>query len=137
MYTIEWNDDHSVGIKAIDDQHKELVKITNTLFQAIMDDRGFDILMEVLRELEAYVKVHFDFEEELMRRHGYSPIGLKEHIEEHETLTKQVSDFVDQVAAAGDTLDMEVFDFLRDWTDSHLLETDMQYKDFFQYLSIE
>lgn len=132
MYHIEWTDDNSVGVVAIDDQHKELVSITNRLFQAIMDDKGFSVLMDILIELEKYVDVHFSFEEELLKRHGYPQDLYEEHAAEHVELTQQVKDFVNMVEEAGETLDMEVFDFLRTWTDSHLSRTDMKYKLFLQ-----
>ncbi len=136
MHVIEWNEVNSVGVASIDEQHKVLVAITNKLFQAILDNRGIVVLMGVLRELEEYVKTHFSYEEELMRRYGYSPLELEEHIAEHRALQKQVSDFADEVGKEEDTLDIEVFDFLRDWMDVHLCETDMKYKDFFKNKTI-
>lgn len=131
MGKIEWTDDHSVGVQEIDDQHKELVKITNKLFQAIMEDRGASVLMDVLLELEEYVIYHFRYEEKLMIDYEYPALELKEHIEEHEALKAQVRDFIMTFSENEDTMDIEVFDFLRSWTDEHLAQTDAKYIDFF------
>lgn len=130
MYHIEWNEDNSVGVLSIDEQHKELVAITNRLFQAIMDDKGFSILMKILNELEEYADVHFSYEEKLLKEHGYPEAEYQEHVVEHVELTQQVKDFIDMVEEAGETLDMEVFEFLRTWTDTHLSRTDKKYTTF-------
>lgn len=131
MNEITWSESNSVGVKEVDDQHKKLVSLTNSLFQAIMEDRGFEILLGVLRELEEFVKYHFDYEEKLMVRNGCSPHELDVHIREHRNLTQRVSNFADRFERDGGTLDVEVFNFLRAWTDEHLSRTDQEYKQYF------
>lgn len=130
MNTIEWYDSYSVGIKEIDQQHMELVAITNKLFQAIMGERGHVVLLDILRELERYVAYHFDYEEHLLREHGYPELSLKEHAEEHELLKRQVQDFITDYAQHGDTMDVDVFGFLRTWTDEHLGQSDSEYSGY-------
>lgn len=130
MSNIQWTEDSSVGVMAIDDQHKELLVITDTLFQAILADRGFDVLLGVLNELAQYVSYHFDFEEKLLKQHGYSAVEYKDHVDEHVSLKRQVAEYIEKYSESGGTLDMEVYNFLRDWTDEHLQRTDMKYKRF-------
>jgi hemerythrin-like metal-binding protein len=127
---IEWNDAHSVGVESIDEQHRQLVVLTNRLFQAIVRDTGADSVPDVLTELERYVDYHFSHEEELLRKHGYPADALGRHIAEHRELTHQVYDFARKAREDSDIIDLEVFEFLRDWTTSHLLRTDMLYAGF-------
>lgn len=130
MNTIQWAEGDSVGNKEIDRQHKELVSLTNKLFQAILEDRGYEVVLGVLYELQQYAAYHFDYEEKLLIACDYPAIELKEHMDEHTNLKKQVNDFISEFSAYGDTLDIKVFDFLRSWTDEHLSQTDMKYRDY-------
>ncbi|QJB57620.1 bacteriohemerythrin [Pseudodesulfovibrio sp. zrk46] len=132
MPEIQWTEDHSVGVAEIDAQHKELVKITNRLFLGIMNDSAFQVLLDILYELERYVEYHFSYEEELLKTYGYSHQALVEHIEEHHRIKNQVSIFIKEYSSNWETMDIEVFDFLRDWTTDHLCTTDAMYKDFFK-----
>lgn len=131
MNEISWSDSDSVGVKEVDDQHKKLVTLTNTMFQAIMDDRGFEVLLSVLRELEEYVMYHFDYEEKLMAENGCPQEDLEIHVKEHRELTRQVSSFIDRFEREGGELDIELFDFLRTWMDGHLSRTDKEFKQYF------
>jgi hemerythrin-like metal-binding protein len=137
MEGIEWAEIYSVNVKAIDTQHKKLVAITNNLFQSIMDENGDEIVLDVLHELSKYAAYHFDFEEQLMREHGYPAVALHEHIQEHEALKQQVYEFIEECASSSEALDLSVFAFLRTWMDEHLRQTDALYKDFFKEKGVE
>ena len=67
----------------------------------------------------------------MMRDYGYPEAEFNEHVSEHDALKKQVSVYIEKCAAHEAALDMKVFDFLREWTTEHLIETDMKYKRFF------
>ena len=132
MGSIAWTETYTVGVKAIDEQHMELVAITNNLFQAIMDETGRDIVLDVLHELVKYAVHHFDYEEQLMREHGYPAVELHDHIQEHEALKQQVHVFIEECSRCSETMDVAVFAFLRTWMDEHLRQTDVLYKNFFE-----
>jgi hemerythrin-like metal-binding protein len=130
MDQIIWVDKDSVGITSIDNQHKQLVAITNTLFMAIMHDEGEEALKGILNDLENYTKYHFNYEEKLLTQHGYPKDKLASHIAEHRELTRQVHAFIQEAQDEPGTMDIKVFDFLRDWMSCHLSETDSQYSAF-------
>ena len=48
MSAFEWNDRLSVGVKSIDDQHKELVRMVNQLAEAMAKGQGKDVLGKFL-----------------------------------------------------------------------------------------
>ncbi len=137
MSEIDWDDDLSVGVPSIDDQHKQLIALTNSLFQAILEGRGFVVLMDILNELAEYAVTHFDYEEKLMKAYGYPEAELKAHICEHDALKEQVAEYIEKCTAHEVALDVKVFNFLRDWTTDHLIETDMKYKRFFYERGVE
>ena len=131
MSDLQWTENYSVGIPSIDRQHKRLVELNNRLFHAIMEDRGRKMALDVLDELIKYVKYHFSYEEKLLTECGFDPALLTEHIAEHRQLTEQVHAYRQQ-AGQEDALDLMVYDFLRDWTTSHLKQTDSKYAKFLQ-----
>jgi len=127
---ILWNDEDSVGVASIDEQHKELVAITNRMFQAIVRDAGVEAVLGILDEMARYAEQHFAHEEALLVEHGYPADMLASHVAEHRNLTGQVHDFIRKARENTDILDLEVYDFLRDWMTDHLQRTDRTYAEF-------
>jgi hemerythrin-like metal-binding protein len=117
---LEWSDALSVGVAAVDEDHKKLVSLVNALFSACFVGVGDEAVSAVLKELIDYTQYHFAREEAFLRSHG-SP-ALEPHAEEHRKLTEQVLAISRQGASA---LSDEVLQFLRDWLTHHILETDM------------
>ncbi|MFH1913676.1 MAG: bacteriohemerythrin [Pseudomonadota bacterium] len=127
---ILWNDENSVGVASIDEQHKQLVAITNSLFQAIVRDAGVEVIFGILDEMARYADQHFAHEEALLTEYGFPPDLLERHIGEHRDLTGKVHDFIRRARQNNDLIDLEVYDFLRDWMTDHLQRTDRTYADF-------
>ena len=71
----KWKDDFSVNIKSIDEQHQELFRIGNSLYNVVSINDGidrYDEIMEALYEMKDYAIYHFGYEEKLMKDNGYS-----------------------------------------------------------------
>ncbi|MEQ1630208.1 MAG: bacteriohemerythrin, partial [Gallionella sp.] len=76
-----WSEKYSVNIKAIDEQHKELVNILNRLFVAVSKREGDLVIAAILDALINYTQTHFALEERLMSQAKYK--DLVPHIAEH------------------------------------------------------
>jgi hemerythrin len=121
-----WNEKMSVGVVAIDDEHKTLVALVNELFDAIQAGTADDELAHVLDELVAYTASHFRHEEELFERMAYP--GGAEHKREHDDLTRQVLEIQAKVkAGVRGTLSLEVMNFLKNWLLNHMQSSDRRY----------
>ena len=129
MAYLDWKDSLSVGIKEIDDEHRELVNMVNDLHSAMSTGKGKDALGGVLDRLIDYTVSHFAHEEELMRKYSY-PDSFK-HTNEHRKLTKTAVD-VQTKFKSGQTigLSIEVMDFLRNWLTTHIQEVDNRFGAF-------
>jgi hypothetical protein len=68
---MDWSPALSVGIEAIDAQHRQLFSLLNGFHQASTDESDEALLREVVGELIDYTKIHFAFEETLLARHAY------------------------------------------------------------------
>ncbi|MBI5637704.1 MAG: hemerythrin family protein [Nitrospinae bacterium] len=128
MAFIPWEEKYSVGIKSIDDQHKKLFGMVNELSEAIPQGKGKEITGKILDELVKYTVSHFATEEEYFKKFAYPNTAA--HKKEHDELTKQASDVLNNFNSGKAVLSMAVMVFLKDWLYNHILKTDMLYKDY-------
>lgn len=129
METINWKNEFSVGVKEMDDQHKQLIAMINTLIAEQKNLTDPKTVADLLTEMTDYALVHFRAEEYLMAEYGYEQKGLQE---------KQHQDFIDKTISfytASDIgpniLSTALLDYLATWLIGHILKEDMKYKEFF------
>ncbi len=125
---LAWSDALSVGIAAVDEQHRKLIGLLNELHQSSAQGKGGETVRKVLGELVAYTASHFAFEEELLTKHGYPE--LPEHKAAHDKLAAEVVRFNDEFQAGRGQLTAELFMFLRSWLNGHIRGSDKAYGRF-------
>lgn len=124
---ITWKESYSVGIKAMDDDHKKLIILLNK-FQTAYDystDEAFE--QKALEELVAYTQFHFAREEEMMAEAGYE--DLENHKQQHQKMIAQVNVFVEKYRQDGHDSLNEVSQFLSQWLINHINGTDKLYSE--------
>ena len=132
---IKWSDvDYSVGIKTIDDQHKELIKYINQIYQSILDRNTKEVTIDVLGKLEDYAKFHFGFEEKIFSQIGYE--FTEEHIVEHRAFTDKIKYFQEGMINGHDVI-FSITNYLRDWLRIHIQKEDRKYALEFQKVGIK
>ncbi|MDR1143716.1 MAG: bacteriohemerythrin [Spirochaetaceae bacterium] len=129
---VSWSSTFSVGIKLIDDQHKELLNLTNDLFNHCVGDDAEEraYFEKVIHEAVKYVKIHFATEEKIMRKTNFS--GFLDHKREHEAFVLTV---VEQIQAfnEGKKFTLTAFTkFLKNWILTHIALQDKQYFEYFK-----
>lgn len=137
MAWIDWDPEYSVNIKLIDDQHKKLIGVINTLYDGLSGVPKGELLMpakeiinKAIDELSDYTRYHFGAEEELMRKHAYPEYIFHKGL--HDDFILKVTEFQDAFRRGKIlTLSMEIIKFLRDWLINHILNIDHQYSVFF------
>ncbi|AEE16315.1 bacteriohemerythrin [Treponema brennaborense] len=128
---VKWEKKFELGIPVIDEQHKHLVGLCNTLHNEIMQQRGRDgkvwqtSLSAALRETVNYTRTHFVAEEKLMSVSGFDQFSAhkKRHQDFIETITQTLSTF-DQ-ATLQTALDFSKF--LYEWILEHIAYEDKLY----------
>jgi len=130
MALMQWSDNLSVQIKEIDDQHKRLIELINSLHDAMLAKQGKQGLEKILGDLAAYTVYHFQTEEKYMQKFKY--VGFYTHKKEHDAFVKKVVDFQSEYATNKLGLSIEVLNFLKDWVSHHIQKTDKQYSSFFK-----
>lgn len=138
MY-FKWKDDYKVDVSEIDSQHKKLFEIGGRISELMgLDDEydHYDEIKEIFEELKDYTAYHFGYEEKLMEKYGYK--DLDAHKIEHAFMVKKINklekkDFDEDQRG----ISLDLVSFVSDWITGHILNTDLQYKEFFSKAGVK
>ncbi|HXK01883.1 MAG TPA: bacteriohemerythrin [Verrucomicrobiae bacterium] len=124
----EWKQEYSVGIGIIDGQHQNLFAMARDLYAAMSTGQGKLAVGRILDRLVHYTGVHFAYEERLMQQHSYP--NLAQHKAEHDALTKKVLALQADHAAGKVAMTIQLLQFLKDWLEHHIKESDHAYSPY-------
>jgi hemerythrin len=117
-----WKDEYSIGIDAIDLQHRLLILMINDLYAAIHENRSSEAIPEMLSRLHHYIQEHFSAEKSLMERFAYP--GSGEHLTEHDDMVRKIAELDAKYANGRFGGLAELVIYLRSWLDHHICRTD-------------
>lgn len=123
-HNLIWNEArHSVGIAAIDEDHRGIVERVNRLAEATMQGNcgSADALVD---DLVNFARAHFALEERLMAQYGFA--GLQEHKAEHDALLHQVYNLKRVCHLPQADKAAIIAAFLTDWAEQHILVADKE-----------
>jgi len=137
----KWKEEYCVNIDTIDRQHQQLFKLGNDIYNLLILDDGFDHydeIMNILGELYNYTSYHFNYEEELLKNLEYDSWDLKIHKAEHKGfLNKILKISEEQVDTEQRKVTLQLMEFIANWIEQHVLNTDKQYEDFLKIKGIK
>ena len=126
MAFFNWSDNLSVGVKALDDDHKKLMDMLNRLHEGMRTRQGKEVVGKILDSLVSYTAVHFAREEDLFARTGYPDA---EHKQQHKELVKKAEGLQSKYRSGECALSIETLDFLKDWLAIHIQGSDKKYSN--------
>lgn len=125
-FKFDWDESISVGIKEIDDQHKELFKIARDIEQMVLIKcHGVTSgkVIQVLAELREYATYHFYSEEVLISK--MNPQHLETHKEKHENFRRVILALNDgELKKCPNEILIEIRAFLKSWLFEHIVIED-------------
>jgi hemerythrin len=132
---VSWSPTLSCGVKIIDDQHKELLILTNDLFNHCIGDEEAEraYFKKIINEAVEYTKNHFSTEERIMQATRFT--GYKAHKQEHELFIYTV---VEQIKKFNETQKVSLLEFtrfLKNWILQHIAISDKQYFEYFKKIA--
>jgi hemerythrin len=127
---VEWDDRYSIGIPLVDEQHKELIRLTNSLYESCLqgDEAARENFKAAIRELVDYVKFHFGAEEQILKNIKYP--GFTVHKKQHEDFVRQVLEEVRNFEEGKKFVPNVFVRFLRDWILTHIAMEDTKYAEY-------
>lgn len=129
MQLASWSQEISVGVEALDDDHKHLIDMLNSLFEAGKSESSRDQLRDLFDQLMDYANVHFSREEKLMEEGDYPDLAA--HKESHAYFVDQISQLKSSYDADNMLmLKIDLILVLNEWLINHIQSTDMKYRPF-------
>jgi hemerythrin len=127
---IEWDARYSMNIQFIDDQHKELIRLTNTLYKGCLggDETARSYFMETIRGTVDYVAYHFSAEEKMLESIQYPDFA--QHKKEHEGFVKKILEDVGKFQGGKKFVPNEFVRYLKDWILTHIAIQDKKYSEY-------
>lgn len=129
MEKILWDEGFSVGVRDLDNQHKQIVMMVNTLIEMSDTKVNSEIISDTLTKMTQYAIDHFRTEEQYMLEYGYPEYSLQR--KQHQEFKRKTVDFCMETLVHKTTIPTEIFTYLKSWWTNHILKEDMKYKKFF------
>lgn len=119
-FSIEWNDSYLTGIDEIDNQHKMIFKLANSIST---QNTQLEIASSVL-ELYKYTRKHFNDEELFMEQNNYP--DLKLHQEMHNGLIENLNQISATQLRNNDSINAFKI-FIIKWIVEHIMVHDKKF----------
>jgi len=131
MELVQWSEKFSVGVRELDEQHQQLIKLLNLLIltQGTANTRS-ETISDTLMAMTRYAQAHFQAEEKLMEDYGFP--GLEEQKIQHRDFRKKTVAFSTATYYGVDQVPEALLEYLVEWWVHHILEDDMAYRSFFK-----
>lgn len=129
---LQWDESMSVGIPAIDEEHKHFIGLINTLNKSILGRHSPAIIRAHVKAIVDDAREHFSHEEALFKEWNYpdSHRHAKLHAESIEALQNLSGRFLFDDATEYELIDAGLK--IKHALVEHLLTEDMQYRDFYR-----
>jgi hemerythrin-like metal-binding protein len=131
MKLMTWTEAMSVGVPELDADHRVLIKVINELALNSANQDRDSVLRQCLYALLRYAEFHFGREEKVMEACGFP--GIDHHKDEHVAFTDHIQSLARKIdegeVAAGDVVDQDLLDYLKNWLFHHILIEDKAYSD--------
>lgn len=129
MLLFKWSKEYSVGVTVMDDHHKQLFNIINTLYD--MDAVVLKTnIIPLLEQLISYTEFHFGEEERLLERANYSGLSLQRIA--HREFVNKLKVYKEKVRSNPEMsvfVANEVSMTASDWLKGHILRMDKGYEN--------
>lgn len=123
MIYIVWNEHNNLGINIIDEQHKGIVSLINSLHFSIVENYSKETLRPIADSLKNYTAIHFKTELYLLQKTKYPE--LQSHKKLHDQLSAITLRTTVEADNQGDPLIL--LKFLKEWWLNHINTEDKKY----------
>lgn len=131
----EWEDNFLMGITEIDEQHTGFFNLVRDELNNT-DTTDPEKMMLIILRLEAYIKEHIMYEEELLEKSNY--VDLENHKNQHHYFIQKVESMKLELDYLNLTVYDKLIDFMKKWFLSHIINSDKKFEETVKnYLDIQ
>jgi len=132
---LEWSDRFTTDIVSIDQQHEQLIYLSQSLLNLLYD--GKSPLVEkqtAFKSLVDHTVAHFEYEERIMKNIGYP--NSEEHIKEHHDILAEVNKMsISVICGENEDNWKGLVSLIQVWVLRHIVASDMPISKFIQRTS--
>lgn len=121
---IVWNDRNNLNIPIVDEQHRGIVSIINSLHYFVKQGLAFQALLPTIIIMEQSSIIHFEAEQRLLKKYGYK--DYDNHFLLHAHLRESLKEIKSQTFLNKDP--DAVINFLKTWWINHINVEDKKYE---------
>jgi hemerythrin len=122
---LQWQEEYSVGVKELDDQHQNLLNIINSLLSEKEDEFDQNKLSIAISAMIHHAYIHFATEEQYLAQANYP--DFKPHVLDHVGFIMKTLELSLKVKDGTRENRLELLSYLKNWYSSHVLGIDRQY----------
>jgi hemerythrin-like metal-binding protein len=127
MPLLSWNQAYSVNEAELDNHHKKLFYLLNTVYENVMNSPEVDCVLPLIDELSTYTGYHFSTEEQYLREKEFHEIEA--HIAEHREFTNKIETIKTHYHGNNLEVAKELIIVLCEWLLRHVLKEDKKYSE--------
>ena len=122
---INWNPSYNLGIPIIDEHHRGIVSVINSLHFGMQKNYVKDMLLPIFDMILNYTRIHFQIEEGFLEKIDFP--NMAKHRELHYALTTELSATKRNIILDKDPY--QFMDFLRQWWINHICIEDLTFRN--------
>ncbi len=123
---IAWRSKYEQGVFIIDEQHRAIIAVINSLYYAMQNNHGIDMLHPVVGMIAEYTRIHFETEEEFHRKCDFP--DAEQHHSLHLELIRKMSKIARKSEDNKDPY--QFMQFLKDWWNNHICNEDRVFHEY-------
>ena len=127
MAALEWNYEYSIGVRELDNQHKQLIHLLNQSHYGKIADASIADHDITLIELMDYAAFHLKYEAQWLVKNGHA--ALCEGHKGNENLRKKVIRIQNYYFKAGKLDSERILSFMKRWIVNHIAEAKVSFYD--------
>ncbi len=125
MSLFTWKPEYSVNDAVLDDHHRKLFSLLNSVYENLMNSLEVDCVLPTIDQLSAYTRYHFATEEEYMREKGFP--GIDGHIAKHREFTQTIEELRSGYHNNDLEVTRELIVLLGEWLLGHVIKEDSKF----------
>jgi hemerythrin-like metal-binding protein len=127
---LDWTADFELGIQEMDEQHKQLIDLVNTMHASLKQGKNKKEVKDNIRSFVDFASYHFGNEEQYFEQFAYD--NAKEHTQEHKAFVKEILQFQSDYSANKIKFLDDLMPYIKKWLHKHFSITDKKYAILFK-----